>query len=597
MWSPRSHTKLFPAVLGSVLLALLLSVASALAADDIDRLRSQIEKDQAAFNRLAKQVNEAPLGTRAEVLALAGSLDGAASEFEASVQNYRQLAANQALSAIANLGAQGAGEIGAGARSAAAALRNSNSAGFQAAQARMNRGKQTLGQAVDQYNAYIKAHPSGSSALGDLGESPLELTLSLFPFVVGLGLYLLVAGIVLNRLFAARLAGATNGTGRPRLRGGVLARLYGLHLVMLVALGYIALAFAAVLVIDFGIVAAAGISQVRRIPVMLVVALAVVVLASLWGIVRGLFGARRTVNYGIEVAPAEEPALWQLSRDTAQAAGTRAADAILVSPLPGVSVHEEGGLLQLLFGRTRRVLTIGAPSILGLTVEQFQAILGHEYGHFSNRDTAWSSLTYRAGAAVAQTLDTMQSVGSQGGWFALVSLINPARWTLWIYRLLFAYVTSGFSRMREVFADQAAVEQYGATPFKEGLRGVVVNDQLFGGVVMPRMIELAREGRYLSNLYLAADDARRSLGRDEIERLVDQAAAQKPSAFDSHPPLRDRLAYADRFGASSPSGVSLPGSVLLVDRFTDWGARSSQLSDLLTYSLFGAGRPSGAPAG
>jgi len=583
-------------VLVALLLPLMLSVTTAFAADDVDRLRSQIEKDQAAFNRVVKAVNDAPLNTRSDAVALAGTLDGAASDFDASAQNYRSLAKNSSIAAIANSAGQGASDIAAGARSGAAALRNGDGTGFQTAQSRMNTGGQSLSRAVDQYNAYIKAHPSGSSVFGGLGESPLELTVSSAPFVLGIGLYLLLAGFILNALFRSRVKRLTSGADR-RLRGGILAAVYGIHLLLLVALAYAALAFAAVLVVDFGLLAADGVLHASRIPIMLVVALAAVVLASLWGILKGLFSSAKSGNYGVEVDAREEPGLWSLSRETASAVGTRPADAILVSPLPGISVHEEGGLLQLLFGRTRRVLTVGAPSILGLTVQQFQAILGHEYGHFSNRDTAWSSLTYRAGSAISQTLGTMQSVEAQGGWFAMVSFINPARWTLWLYRLLFAYMTSGFSRMREVYADQGAVARYGAEPFKGGLRGVVVNDQLFAGAIMPHLLGLVREGKYLTNVYAAADGARQGLAADEAERMFSEAAAQKRSAFDSHPSLPNRLAYADRFGIGSESR-GMGGTELLVERFADWGSRSTQLSDLLTHTLFAAAGapPAAAPA-
>jgi Zn-dependent protease with chaperone function len=69
---------------------------------------------------------------------------------------------------------------------------------------------------------------------------------------------------------------------------------------------------------------------------------------------------------------------------------------------------------------------------------RLQAILGHEYGHLSNKDTSWS---------------VNGRCWSAGGWFARVALINPGRWVVCGYLLLFGFVTSGFSRMREVFAD------------------------------------------------------------------------------------------------------------------------------------------------
>jgi Zn-dependent protease with chaperone function len=319
-----------------------------------------------------------------------------------------------------------------------------------------------------------------------------------------------------------------------------------------------------------------------------VLALVVVVIGSLWGILRGLFGSVKIGNFGVEVRHQEEPGLWHLSEITASDVGTRPADVIVLSPMPGIGVREDGGLPQLLLGRTRRVLTIGAPSILGLTVQQFQAILAHEYGHFSNRDTAWTSLTFRAGSSIGQTLRVMQSFRASGFWFAIVTFINPGLWLLLFYRFLFSYVTSGFSRMREVFADQEAIGRYGAVPFETGLKTVVTNDQLFGSVVFPKLIELLREGKYFPNIYLTADDVRQGLTPAEIDQAIAAAAHQRPSAFDTHPALSDRLTYARRFEATAAAANDRHEDDLLAERFVDWAARSTELSDLLSHSLFAA---------
>jgi Zn-dependent protease with chaperone function len=157
-------------------------------------------------------------------------------------------------------------------------------------------------------------------------------------------------------------------------------------------------------------------------------------------------------------------------------------------------------------------------------------------------------------------------------------------------------MTSGFSRMREVFADQAAIELYGAEPFKRGLRGVVLNDRLFGGAIMPQLVTLVREGKYLTNVYAVAEGTRWDMAPDEAERIFVEAAAQRPSAFDSHPPLRDRLDYADRFVAARPTPSATDGAELLIGQFDDWGKRSTEISDLLTQTLFAAAqlRPTAA---
>jgi Zn-dependent protease with chaperone function len=573
-------------VLASLLLQPFLAASPAAAADDLDRLRSQIEKDQSAFSRLARSVNDAPLNTMSEALTLASVLERAASDFEASAQVYRGLAGGGPAAPMASLCAEGVTEIAAGARSAAASLRSGSNSGFQIAQNRINSGRQRLSLAIDQYNAYIKAHPSSPSAgssRGDPTGSLGQLTMLTAPLVAGIGGYLMIAAVVLNRLFSSRLRRLVDGLER-RVSWGSISGVYGLHLILGVAVAYLALLFAALVVVDFGLLAADGITQARRVPGMLVVALVIVVVGSLLGIVKGLFGSRRDGGDGVQMGETKEPGLWELSREVAASVGTRAADSIVLSPMPGISVREEGGLLGLLLRRTRRVLTVGAPSIVGLSVQQFRAILAHEYGHFSNRDTAWSSLTYRAGSAVEETVGTMRQITAMGGWFKLVGSINPALWILWLYRWLFAYLTSGFSRLREVCADQEAVERYGARAFVGGLVVVVVNERLFWGVVFPRMVELAGESQYLTDVNAVVAMARQRLSPQELERMVGEVAALRPSPFDSHPALGDRLAYAGRLSTASKARTE-EGAEPLVDRFADWAALSANLSLLLAGSL------------
>src|SRR5687768_17848355 len=90
----------------------------------------------------------------------------------------------------------------------------------------------------------------------------------------------------------------------------------------------------------------------------------------------------------------------------------------------------------------------------------------------------------------------------------LLVWFNPARWVLALYMRLYAYVTSGFSRTREVFADQTAIRLYGAAAFANGLRQVVANDTLFHSVCVPRMLNLAREDGALKDVYAELEHAR-----------------------------------------------------------------------------------------
>jgi Zn-dependent protease with chaperone function len=411
------------------------------------------------------------------------------------------------------------------------------------------------------------------------------------PIIIVFGVYLFVVGVVVNATFRGRLSQVIEGRGKEWLRGDILAQVYGFHLVLLIGLAYVVLAYSAAIVVAFGAYGILAITHGSRFPAGLAIAIIAVPLGSLWGIVRSLAGGTSSANFGVELSRSDEPVLWRINDEVAASVGTSPSHSIILSPMPGIGVREEGGLPQLVLGTTRRVVTIGAPSISGLTVQQFRAILAHEYGHFSNRDTAWTSLTFRAGASVNETVQTMQSVGGRGFWLGLVRVLNPARWLLWAYRLLFLYVTSGFSRMREVYADIEAVEQYGAVAFVEGLRTIVVNDWLFAREVYPHITAELKNGKYLSSIPAVVEGLRSNLTLPQVESIVASVASRPPSPFDSHPAVSARLSYAPRFeklgvrevpSESAESLATLP----LTSQLENWDVRAGQVSELLSMSLY-----------
>src|SRR5262249_4117024 len=109
------------------------------------------------------------------------------------------------------------------------------------------------------------------------------------------------------------------------------------------------------------------------------------------------------------LAPEAEPAIWELSRSVADEVGTRPADAIVLMPWGNAQVHEEGHSLRLLVGGSRRVLTLGAPLLIGLSTGELRSILVHEYAHCAHRDTPWGVPAARARAALGDAIANLHS--------------------------------------------------------------------------------------------------------------------------------------------------------------------------------------------
>lgn len=252
-----------------------------------------------------------------------------------------------------------------------------------------------------------------------------------------------------------------------------------------------------------------------------------------------------------------------------------------MTPQPMIGVREEGGLGSLLRRRSQRVLAVGMPSIVGLTVDQFSAILAHEYGHFSNRDTTWGPLTFRSGSALYGTMMQMRAMRHAGGLEGILSWLNPAPLALAGYIRIYMRLTSSFSRACEVLADQGAVSLYGRSAFKTGLRRVVVNDELFHSEFGPKMEELAMEGKSMENVFRLMEETESQATPERIEEIYKKDEERPASKYDTHPPIGDRLSYVDHFEQKGSSTDTRPVSEL----FTDWQGRATQMSEMLSKHL------------
>jgi hypothetical protein len=273
-------------------------------------------------------------------------------------------------------------------------------------------------------------------SMGDILASPLEPTLWLARALLGLALYLLCTAALLNRLFEA----------------GRLVSWYGFNLFLLLVLGYGLLLLSVALAYDILFVVVMATDILPVLAPVFVPAGFLLAVTGLWGTVRSLFAVGRAISEHVPVWEDQEPALWQVSMDAAAAVGARPADRIVLASSPAIDVHQNGGLIELAVGTTQRVLTLGIPSVAGLTVHQARLILAREYARFSDRDASWTTLTYRIHDAVAETLAALRGIGWTHPWSAPFVWFNPARWLLDVYFRLYRVVT----RSRVTYAERLA---------------------------------------------------------------------------------------------------------------------------------------------
>jgi len=102
----------------------------------------------------------------------------------------------------------------------------------------------------------------------------------------------------------------------------------------------------------------------------------------------------------------------------------------------------------------------------------FKAVLAHEYGHLSNRDTAGGGFAL----AVRRSLTTAAVGLAERG---VATWYNPAWLFLTGFNRVFLRISQGASRLQETLADRWAASAYGARYFEQGLRHLP--DALLGG--------------------------------------------------------------------------------------------------------------------
>jgi Zn-dependent protease with chaperone function len=96
-------------------------------------------------------------------------------------------------------------------------------------------------------------------------------------------------------------------------------------------------------------------------------------------------------------------------------------DAIYITPGPEIAVTERGELFKKLSGQGQRCLILGLGALNGMSQGQLRAILAHEYGHFSNQDTA-------GGNFARQVLISVRNMGIRLALNGLAAWYNPAWW-------------------------------------------------------------------------------------------------------------------------------------------------------------------------
>jgi heat shock protein HtpX len=287
----------------------------------------------------------------------------------------------------------------------------------------------------------------------------------------------------------------------------------------------------------------ADVVHMRRVHVKVVVFCVLGAGAILWSI---LPRPDKFEPPGPRVLPAEEPDLFHAIKDTAGATRQEMPAEVYVVNEVNAFVTQRGGVMG--FG-SRRVMGLGVPLMQALTVQEFKAVLAHEFGHYHAGDVKLGPWIYQTRAAMGRTIEHLDG-----------NILQKI--FLW-YGQLFLRLTHAVSRRQEFIADEVAARAAGAGVMISGLRKVHAAALAFQGYWQSEVAPLLGSGyvppvshgfsRFMTTPRVARDldDA---VKREEAEGETDP--------YDTHPSLRDRVAALSTQPMGEAGDVR-PATVLL----------------------------------
>ena len=224
-------------------------------------------------------------------------------------------------------------------------------------------------------------------------------------------------------------------------------------------------------------------------------------------------------------------------------------------------VADRGGVMG--FG-SRRVMGLGLPLLAALNVSQFRAVLAHEFAHYYGGDTRLGPWLHRTQMAMIKTFQNMGSVGKAMRVAAMQVLYYVVFGILKWYWFLFLRAINFVSRRQEYRADELACIVAGPQSLVSGLRnihGAVLAWPAFLKTELGPMFDMGCLPSITDGFaqFLAAP----TIAQQVQKGIETEIREGKTQPYDSHPPLRDRAAAAERLAVPSPAPDTKPAYVLM----------------------------------
>ena len=247
----------------------------------------------------------------------------------------------------------------------------------------------------------------------------------------------------------------------------------------------------------------------------------------------------------------QQPRLFTEIESVARSVGQAAPAEVYLVPDVNAWVSQRGGVMGL---GSRRVMGLGLPLMRVLTRAQFRAVLAHEFGHYYGGDTKLGPWVYKTRGAIGRTLASLAGKNWEGSLLQL-----PFLW----YGKMFLRITHAVSRRQEFQADELAARAVGAKPLAEGLRAVHGAGLAFQSYWANECAPVLHAGFHPPLVEGFQRFVRAGAVAEFIAKHLDEEMKEgKANPYDTHPPLKERVAAvaalpAGEVAADDPPAISL----------------------------------------
>jgi heat shock protein HtpX len=282
----------------------------------------------------------------------------------------------------------------------------------------------------------------------------------------------------------------------------------------------------------------------NRVPVKLILFCVIGGFGILWSVLPRF---DKFVPPGPQLRRDQHPRLFDEIESIAKATGQSPPVEVFLVADVNAWVAQRGGIMGM---GSRRVMGLGLPLLRALTRSQLRAVLAHEFGHYYGGDTKIGPWIYKTRGAIGRTLASLR-----GGVLQFPFLL---------YGKMFLRVTHAVSRRQEFVADELAARVAGSTPLIAGLQAVHRVAPAFDAYWRNECVPVLNSG-YRPPLvegfqkFVQANNVIEAMSK----HLDEELKSGKTDPYDTHPPLKERIAAIQHLPAGHVDADDPPAITLL----------------------------------